>query len=172
MTKHYEEERLNADIELEVLENDFFAASVLFPMLENIRPLQDVGVDIHRAIRQEGIHFGGGNLSAAVGQNQRTVENPVLRNWQVNLNGRVTRLDSHLEYFQELLESSLVDIPGMRWNVENFTRQRDAAGAMEGFCDQLHAELMEKQDVLKAKLEGLRTQLRMALAIRAAGDLG
>ena len=65
----------------------------------------------------------------------------------------------------------MADIPEMRWNVDNWTRQRDAAGAMEGFCDYLHSELLAKQNVLKAKLEGLRTQLAMALARRAAGDL-
>ena len=111
-------------------------------------------------------------MAAAVGENQITSENPVLQNWQNNLDERVTRVDSQLEYFQEVLRSSLVDIPRIRWEVKNFTRQRDAAGAMEAFCDQLHADLLEKQDALKQKMEGLHAQLRMALALRAAGYVG
>ena len=41
--EQYQEEREDADLELEVAENDQFAATVLIPMLEDIRPLQDVG---------------------------------------------------------------------------------------------------------------------------------
>ena len=85
LTGHYKEERLNAEDELEVAENDVIAANVLSAMLHNIRPLEDVGADIHRAICQEGIRFSCGSLAAAVGQNHRATENPVLQNWQTNL---------------------------------------------------------------------------------------
>ena len=78
LTRHYEEERVNAEDNLEVVESDVIAANVLSAMLHNIRPLEDVGADIHRVICQEGIRFSCGNLAAAVGQNHRATENPVL----------------------------------------------------------------------------------------------
>ena len=43
---------------------------------------------------------------------------------------------------------------------------------MEEFCDNLHSELVAKQDVLRAKLEDLRTQLAMALDRRTPRALG
>ena len=145
MTRYYEEERVNAEDNLEVLLNDVTAANVLSEMLHNIRPLEDVGADIHRVICQEGIRFSCGGLAAAVIQNHRITENPVLQNWQTNLDTRITRLTTHLEYFKELLDSSEPYISVLRLDVENWTRDRDAAITMEEFYDNVHSELVKKQ---------------------------
>ena len=77
-----------------------------------------------------------------------------------------------MEYFQQMLRSSSIDILRLREEVENLTRQRDAAGALEAFCNRMHANMLAKQDALKQRMEGLHAQLRMALALRAAGYVG
>ena len=77
-----------------------------------------------------------------------------------------------MEYFQQMLRSSSINILRLREEVDSLTRQRDAAGALEAFCNQMHADMLEKQDALKQRKEGLHAQLRMALALRAACYVG
>ena len=82
--QQYQVDREDADLELEVAENDQFAATVIIPMLEDIRPLQDVGEELLRALHQGG---------AAVAENRLTANNPILQDWRNNLDDRVTRVD-------------------------------------------------------------------------------
>ena len=82
--QQYQVDREEADLELEVAENDQFAATVIIPMLEDIWPLQDVGEELLRALLQ------GGD---AVRENRLTANSLILQDWRDNLNDRVTRVD-------------------------------------------------------------------------------
>ena len=46
MARNYEEKRVNAQDDLDLLENDVMAATDLSEMLNNIQPTEDVGYDI------------------------------------------------------------------------------------------------------------------------------
>ena len=162
MATYYEEGRVNAELDLEVLSNDVTAARELSEMLRNIHPFEDVAADILRVTSQTGIRFSCGGLAAAVTQ-QRIAGNPVLQNWQINLDTRTTRTTTHLDYFTELLNTSEPYIQVLSLDMDDWARDRDAATEMEAFYDNVHSDLVRKQDSLRARLASLHLDLATAL---------
>ena len=145
MATYYEEGRANAELDLEVLSNDVTAARELSEMLQNIRPSEDVAADILRVTSQAGISFGCGGLAAAITK-RRIKQNPVLQDWQINLDMRITRSATHLDYFTELLNTSEPYIQILTLDEENWARDRDTASEREAFYDNVHSDLVRKQD--------------------------
>ena len=111
--QQYQVDREQADLELEVAENEQYSAAVIIPMLEDITPVRDVGEELLEALLQ-----GGG----AVMERQLTANNPLMQDWGGNLNVRVTRREEQLEFFRQMWGESLLDILRLREEVATLSR--------------------------------------------------
>ena len=78
--------------------------------------------------------------------------NPVLANWKINLDTRVTRKAAQLAFFKDLQDLSEPDIPVLQLEVDSWVAVRDEAHNQEGFYDRVHTALSVRQDALKSEL--------------------
>ena len=124
----YQLDREQANLELQVAEDDQYASAAIIPLLESITPVEDVRGELLEALHQgDGAarwgHFTAGRhlsiLLLTLLQN-----NPLGQDWGSNFTGRITRKEQHLEYFRQMWGESLMDISRLKEEVATLSKNR------------------------------------------------
>ena len=124
----YQLDKEQADLELQVAEQDHYASGAIIPLLESITPVEDVRGEILEALHQgDGAakwgHFTAGRhlsiLLLTLLQNSS-----VGQDWGNIVTGRIKRKEQHLQYFRQMREESLMDISRLKEEMAILSRNR------------------------------------------------